>query len=427
VAIDPRQGLLQGDPSCDASLIAANAKKRNDVFKAIDNISRVEIDSRVFKGLRTLVGVTKSLGVQDVFDSININSRVLTSLSSFSPAVANNAIGAADNILTRGIPSKTRDFPDFIANSTGDVAFLGTASKEVLKMFANQDAEVEITRPCKAKPYANDLVLYAQKNSFSFVIEFVPSPSYANILPTNFSAFVKKCTRPNIKFEWEELNFYNFRSKVRKRSSHEPISLEFLDDSSSIVLSTLVRFIKIISPIYKSVNHKGLENEGFNFRTNSADFSASTRHLAKDNDKLIFSDIFLYHIHSYGAQVDMYQFIHPKILDINFSDLDMSVSELSNVSLEFDYDSVIITPNVSSSTESSVVERIRRASSLNRDYDVELGPTGTTDGSDIDEIEQDEGPDEFFSDPDAEFEIEQETQNDEDFIDNAFFGFDNDG
>lgn len=91
---------------------------------------------------------------------------------------------------------------------------------------------------CLNSPYALDLIARAPKHKFMFVVSFIFNPEYANLRDVaNEMAFVvKKSSRPNIKFQTEDVNYYNFRSKFVTKTEFEEMNMTFHDDMTNNAL-----------------------------------------------------------------------------------------------------------------------------------------------------------------------------------------------
>jgi hypothetical protein len=170
-----------------------------------------------------------------------------------------------------------------------------------------------------------------------FVLQVVIDGPFQQLFPESLleeMAFVvKRAGRPNVSFDYEEVNFYNHRSKVLKRIEYQPITIGFYDDMNSNVLSFLERYLAVTSPISrlgdKGQVYKLFEESGMNSPNDFA--SASTDGFARvpgvtDTDTSIISYINLFHIYNGGSLVDQYTFAKPKITEIQLDDVDMTMS-----------------------------------------------------------------------------------------------------
>ena len=103
MAVDPRKFII----ACPDKLKTTD---KISAFGAISNISDLEIQSGVLSSLRTLVSIGNTAqantivgdGVTWVFDKLGLNYNLTRGdVFKFSPSVANNAIGAAKQIVEK--------------------------------------------------------------------------------------------------------------------------------------------------------------------------------------------------------------------------------------------------------------------------------------------------------------------------------------
>ena len=75
--------------------------------------------------------------------------------------------------------------------------------------------------------------------------------------------------------------------------------------------------------------------------------------------KTIFNSIKLYHIFDFGQKVNRYEFYAPKITELTLDDLDMATSDVTELQIQFTYDSLHFTPDIDlASTDSVSIEDI---------------------------------------------------------------------
>lgn len=99
---------------------------------------------------------------------------------------------------------------------------------------------------------------YRPKMKFLFKVEFVFTPEaiaqYPSVLggsaSQDFTFMVKSVDRPKIDFEYEDdVNMYNFRTKVLKKIRHRELTITFMDDVGNRVLNFFRALMMIHSPI----------------------------------------------------------------------------------------------------------------------------------------------------------------------------------
>jgi hypothetical protein len=180
------------------------------------------------------------------------------------------------------------------------------------------------------------------------VIEFILSGQYIQDFIDLKTAFVvKRAQRPTVSFEYEDINYYNFRSKVLKKSEYQPLQLTFYDDKLGNALKFYNRYLQIISPVSRGNGVSStFEERGMLFDPDNFNATASIGAVG-DTTKTILQQINLYHLVDGGRQVDRYQFDSPRFQSITLDDLDMTDGGTgTEVMLEFNYDRLFIEPNL---------------------------------------------------------------------------------
>ena len=76
----------------------------------------------------------------------------------------------------------------------------------------------------------------------------------------NASFMVRHVDRPKIDYDYEDVNLYNFRTKVLKQIKHREVGLTLYDDVGNNVLSFINAYRKLQMPIARmqvnpSLNH----------------------------------------------------------------------------------------------------------------------------------------------------------------------------
>ncbi len=365
MAQDPRKYLQDtcgpiGNPDL------AQARK-SGFFRTLGKIGDLEIlnevDNEIGQGLRALETISNQIrlgqGAPEVFRNSDTSAEagenaVLEQTSidpnqtrtqgvEFNPAVANRALGQARTIYERVQQGnfEIRDIPEAIQD-------LGNLKQLLGGIFTPIPGEEGKDNKCDPSPYARDLIALAPKHKFMFVVEFVFTEDYVSTFPDDidFAFVVKRSTRPNINFEYEDINYYNFRTKVLKRSEFQPMSMTFYDDMTDYALRFYNNYLRSIAPIAssKQENKMLFEESGmaFNDPTNSASIQA-----VGDTTRTIIDYCRLYHIVEGGKFVDRYRFDNPRLQAIQLDDLDMIDSGAgTEVTIEFNYDGLEIEPKL---------------------------------------------------------------------------------
>ena len=245
---------------------------------------------------------------------------------------------------------------------------------------------------------------YFPKYSSWFCVEFEFTDGYkANITPLPTFAFLcTKATRPTIKFDIEEVNKYNQRVFVQKRSEYEPLDLTFIDDDKNITHTNFETMLRLLVP---NMNLQGAPklSDVMAFNTSSVgitdqlDDSAEVFKLPKfsisDNDGsspikvpdvpkafqtyagsiapyyepymkgngggFYIKQINVYQVYRWGNFVNKFQYFNPIMSSCAFSEINAVGDVESSVSTSFRYGSMTI------STEeitSSVADKLKEIS-----------------------------------------------------------------
>ncbi len=359
---DPRKFLTGNCPGN-----AAPQTRKASFFRTVGQIGDLEIlnnvDNEIGQGLRALETISNQIrlgqgapkdfsdsetsdeaGTDKVLEQVKIDpNQTRTEGLRFNPAVANRALGQANAIFERVRQGnyEVRDIPEAIQD-------LGNL-KQLLGGIFTED-RINANPFCDPSPYAMDLIAYAPKHKFMFVVEFQFNDGFKeDYSHLNFAFVVKRTTRPNINFEYEDVNYYNFRSKVLKKSEFQNMTMTFYDDMKDQALKFYNEYLQSISPVARTGidGHRALfEESGMTF-TNKGDNAVNSASIQAvgDTTKTIIDYCQLYHIVQGGNNVDIYRFDNPRFQALQLDDLDMTDGGTgTEVTVEFNYDGLEIQP-----------------------------------------------------------------------------------
>ena len=345
-----------------------NSALGTDVGQGLRGLAKLSNSVRVGEGaLPSLLGSAVDTGANFVLDAVGIGPAVVETLRPFHPQVVNRGVGQARAIWddVKDGTYKLTDIPDTFS----DLQNLERLARGIYTPPNTKDTGPEV---CEASPWAMDLDPFFPKYKFLFLIQFELSDPYDNIqkgFPSNvFEFVVKHSTRPNIEFEYEEVNMYNFRTQVAKRTVYQPMTMRFYDDNQNRIMQFYTTYLKAMSPIANmSFDQKRegtdiYEQSGMNFdapRVNVAagvsvdQYSGSLGVVGRDDHtKTIIKRINLFHIFSHGRKANKYIFFNPKITNMDLDELDMSTAgEGNEISLQFRYDGLFIAPGITVGSE----------------------------------------------------------------------------
>lgn len=387
MATDPRKFLTD----CAPARSTGQNTQQKDFFSALGKVGDLEVlndsNSEIRQGLSTLASISENVrngdgrvpsAIRDlgsaildpinnaggaaleraqdfVLDTVGVGSRETRDTFSLNPDVANRALGQAEAIADAVAQGRYDEFEDIPA------AIQDFTNAEILirGIFTRDTERTDKFKELCVSPYAADLIEHAPKHKFMFVVEFVLNAPYAQDF-FNTSAgtpshdelafVVKRAARPNISFEYEEVNFYNFRSKILKRHEYQPIAMSFYDDHQSGGLWFMNEYLRQISPLSRNGEpsaQANFEPSGMTFDDPSI-LTAGTSSLLDNGDgsgspKTIINHIKLYHVYQGGKLCDVYTFAAPKITEWQLDELDMTqTGDGTELSFTFAYDALNI-------------------------------------------------------------------------------------
>jgi len=366
------------DPRFKCQVSAAAAQSKARAFgQAVGKIGDLNVmnsvgGGQVGAGLRTLASVSNSIrtgcgalpssigdslatGTEWVLGHVGLTSTTLSAVQGLNPQVANQAQAQAQQIFqqVKAGHFKISDIP----SSMQDLQNLERLARNIYTPPTG-NTMINETVDCTTTPYAMQLIQLAPKHKFMFVVEIGFNTGYEELNNgTDVVALVvKKSTRPSTKFISEDVNYYNFRSKVITKTEHEDMKMTFHDDSLDAALLFVNNYRRAMSPV------ASMDDDTISFTERGMDFgqslvgdapigsqipanlySASRGPLANDNITVL-EYITLYQIFNAGTEVNQFVFLNPRITQIDLDDVDMAVGNEGNeVSFSFNYDSVTLT------------------------------------------------------------------------------------
>lgn len=322
----------------------------------------------------------------EVLAATGINQAEAQQAGSFNPGVLNRAQGAAEAVADK-VKAGNFDIAD-IPQAAADIQGLATLIGGIYTPGQDSSRDLEL---CGASPYAMDLMAYAPKYKFLFVMEFEFTDSFAADFGFNAkqaSFVVKSSTRPHVNFEHEEVNMYNYWVRVPKRTSYEPMTLRFYDDNQNAAMGLYETYLKAVSPIAnlafpqkmeagdnvfgeQSMSFGNVDDSGTVISQFVTPYAGSFGTIGNGDEVNVFRRITMYQIYGYGAQVNMYKFFNPKVLSMELDDMDMAESGSGNeVSMQFAYDAVHIATNIPLGSSPKEAAKIKELSQI-KDYAID--------------------------------------------------------
>lgn len=341
----------------------------------------------VGKGLSYLAGISDAVriggmsqipqaaignGQAWVLKAVGIDQNSLNTAGQFNPGVANNALNGASQLYNSVSQGKftPQDIPAAFSAFQNGTALISSLFNSATPSTEPQASQFGQT--CGVGNYATDLIKFAPKYKFLFVVQFEFDPVFVEILGSIDPAFViKSTTRPSVEFEYEDINMYNFRTKVARKTIYQPITMKFLDDDRNNAFQFYTTYLKLLSPIANidaelsrvdPLQAYDIAGGGMGFESGKSPISASwTKAVGQyyagslgtfgnsaaingPETRNILRRISIFHVYRQGTLMNVTHFYNPKITKMDLDDLDMASSEGTEVSLTFNYDSMFVIP-----------------------------------------------------------------------------------
>lgn len=345
--------------------------------------------SKIGKGLRTLASVSNTIrtgcgalptsigsslekGANWVLENTGISPAVVGALGKLRPEIANQAYGQAKQIFQK---VKQGNFK--LADIPGSLQDLQNLERLGRNIFAPTTAEQRSIEMCGGiSPYAIDLINRAPKYKFLFVVQFKFNDPYGPMGNQHFAFVVKNTTRPSLKINMDDANYYNFRTKIITRTTFEPMSMTFHEDTGfgrtansvdaageqgNYALRFYNAYMRATAPITNKSDiselalalEDGMDFSSYDDMDNieagmrapnyAASYAPPTPAEGGAAPSSIIQEIRVFHVYNFGHSMNVYKFMNPRISKLALDALDMSIStEGSEMSMDFEYDSVYI-------------------------------------------------------------------------------------
>lgn len=146
---------------------------------------------------------------------------------------------------------------------------------------------------------------------------------------------VKQMGRPSPIISYQDVNYYGFRTKVATKTDFATFNLSFYDDSSNVAHGIMEEYVRAVSPITRARDANVLRN----FNTIGA--------LDSGTELGPIKTVKLHHFYRNKGmrKKTTYYFFNPKVTNFMLDELDMTVSEVSSVTLTFNFDAFRIEQN----------------------------------------------------------------------------------
>lgn len=240
---------------------------------------------------------------------------------------------------------------DFGGRALGNLG--GSILKDVVGNAEGESSAAPFSGAWQSTRYAADLIQYAPKHRFMFKVAFVFDPRYAEMLAGRdanaFTFLVKMVDRPKVEFVYEDVNYYNFRTKVLKEIRHEPLSMTFIDDIGNNTTDFFNAYRKAYVPIARNEFPTGLNQEmaqesgmNFSFPLLQNQQDTASRGYLFGNAYNLLQKVIVRQIFAHGTRMCEYTFHNPRISRFDFDEVNHETGEGNGLTVQFDYDALYV-------------------------------------------------------------------------------------
>jgi hypothetical protein len=180
--------------------------------------------------------------------------------------------------------------------------------------------------------YADDMVTHQPKFKFLFKIQF------KGFGDTPFYYYVQRCDKPKIQFQHQDVNYYNFRTKVLTQTQFLPLTVTFYDEIGNSINQFFVQYMK-----------KASGQGGGSWGTATGFGSSSSTKPYTNSGYSHGKEIIIEQIFANGLLSNRFKFKNPRIESFDFDDLNIEDNGVNVMTCSFHYDALEC-ETVSSST-----------------------------------------------------------------------------
>lgn len=235
------------------------------------------------------------------------------------------------------------------------------------------------------------------KYKFQFIVDIQLAPELINgttsAAQDSFTFLATEIDRPTFKYTTEELNSYNFRFTLQKKMTFDPVSVTLLDDNANNAMRLMLSIVRSTSPILnRGTTVVNIEDTaGLTFTDQSTYYEKTNNAYAASigpvqgadmwmgqisDTTTPISSVTIYHLYDKSGFVNKYQYINPKITELDMDKLSMSDAnnQVNEIKFSFMYDWVDITDSSTAATYKQQIERTSSRAKLVADTAVPTSP-----------------------------------------------------
>ena len=264
----------------------------------------------------------------DLLDSLGISSppSITQSIDSFQ---TQNMAPSDIFSMANGIPRTLGGIPGIGSRIPGmsSVPIPGIAAVEkalsplnfLNNMKFGKDGEWESVH------YADDLNYHHPKFKFLFKVGFY------GFATNDFYYYVHRVDKPKVRFIHQDVNYYNFRTRVLTGVVYEPLTMTFIDEIGNTLNQFFVAYMA-----ERSGTGKGKYGIDTGFGESSSSLPYKNGYTENNGQRIIIEQIF-----ANGTQSNRFIFINPRIENFDFDELSMEESNIgSHATIVFSYDAI---------------------------------------------------------------------------------------
>lgn len=219
---------------------------------------------------------------------------------------------------------------------------------------------------------------FRPKLKFLFKVQFFFTPEVVQAFPdlarNEYTFMIKSVDRPKVDFEYEDdVNQYNYRTKVLKKIRHRELTITFMDDVGNNVFDFFRSLMAIYSPITRDALTRDNDTSALpkfrRFETGSGMAFSGVEGIQSGGGKVIdvahrgaintyagnaimlirVKQIFIDPTDAVdkgqAVSSNYYDFINPRLVSFDLDDLNHESSDPNLLTMQFDYDWLEMTKN----------------------------------------------------------------------------------
>lgn len=174
----------------------------------------------------------------------------------------------------------------------------------------------------QSSQYGDDVIAHQPKFKFLFKVKFEGQETQ------DFYFYVINADKPKIRFEHQDVNYYNFRTKVLTKTTFDSLSMTFWDELGN---TTNAFFVEYLNKLSGQGSGQASIDEGMGKATSSHPYQKGYSFLKKITIEQIFAN---------GIASNRFYFWNPRIESFDFDSLAMDDNSGSLVTIQFNYDAI---------------------------------------------------------------------------------------